>query len=627
MTTLRSRFSVLLVASLGVAVLPVASTDAVAAPGLSGIDLGTLGGTFSMATAVNESGRTVGWSYTGTGASHAFSWTSLTGMIDIGTLGGDYAVAYGVNDGGIVVGRSATGSGAAHAFVWDATNGMTDLGTLGGASSVATKVNSSGAVVGMSDTASGATHSFVWDATNGMTDLGTLGGSTTLVSAINDAGHVVGQSNIANNVNQHGFVWDATNGMTDLGTLGGQTSTASGINASGQISGTSDTDPGAPYINHGYLWTPGVGMADAGSVVSVVGLNNSAQLAGDALATFTTDDAVRWSATAGATMLGVGHASVAINNSGEIAGGVLQGFVVDRFDGVTYLAGPVPADFTAVNDLNDAGQAVGYWADNPEPWFSGNGHAMLWTRSGSRSLSVAGASIVEGDSGKRTVSATVTMSTPSPSTVTVHFSVVQRGYGPAGTFADGFDDFKQRFPGGTLTFKPQLATGLTKTSAVVTANVVGDLAIEGSEHFEVVLDHVTGPAILGTSQVPMTILDDDLGTGAEVSVGDSSIWEGDSGTKNTVQIPITLRTAATSPMTVRVTLGGGTATAGNDFTGAITRTVKFPIGAAVRQISITVPPDLIAEGDETIFVTLSAPTIGLSIARGTGTVTIRNDDA
>ncbi len=633
MMTFRARGAALLAVALAVAVAPVGPA-AVASPGLSGIDLGTLGGSYSTATAVNESGQVAGWSYTASGATHAFSWTSGGGMVDIGTLGGSYAVAYALNDTGTVVGQSTTAAGDAHAYTWDVVNGMTDLGTLGGPDSVATAVNASGSVIGYSDAVSGFPHAFVWDTVNGMTDLGTLGGTSSWSEGINAAGTVAGQAFTATGAT-HAFVWDTVNGMTDLGTLGGETSGASGINSAGQVAGVSDTVAGVGYANHAYLWTPGFGMADAGATMtSVAGVNDAGELGGSGPGYSNLTDAVRWSAAGGTTMLGVGSTTFgvgvsaeAINTSGQVAGGGVRGYVTDRFGGASYLVGPTSTDLTAVKDLNDAGQAVGYWADNPEPWFSGSGHAMLWTTSATRSLSVAGATVVEGDSGTRTVKATVTMSTPSPSTVTVHYTVVQTGYGPPGSFGTAGADFKQRLPGGTLTFKPLTATGFTRTSALISATVYGDVGTEGTEHFEVVLDTPTGPAILGPSQAPVTILDDDPGSGAEVSVGDASLWEGDSGTKNPVNIPITLRTAATSPMTVLVTVAGGSATAGSDYVTAVTRTVKFPIGASSRQISINVVPDASTEGDETISVTLSAPTAGLTIARGSGSITIQNDDA
>src|SRR5262245_5331753 len=68
------------------------------------IDLGTLGGT-SEALAINDSGQIVGGSLIGPqGPEHAFSWTPAGGMIDLGTLGGNFARAYAVNASGQVVG-------------------------------------------------------------------------------------------------------------------------------------------------------------------------------------------------------------------------------------------------------------------------------------------------------------------------------------------------------------------------------------------------------------------------------------------------------------------------------------------------------------------------------------------
>ena len=53
------------------------------------VDLGTLGGVYSRAAAVNDSGQVVGYSCYGAACdSHAFSWTQAGGMVDLGTLGG-----------------------------------------------------------------------------------------------------------------------------------------------------------------------------------------------------------------------------------------------------------------------------------------------------------------------------------------------------------------------------------------------------------------------------------------------------------------------------------------------------------------------------------------------------------
>jgi len=95
------------------------------------VDLGTLGGADSGASGLNDEGQVVGTSDVldqGASASgvpiiprHAFSWTEECGMTDLGTLGGTVSMAYGVNARGQVVGDSLTGAAdnQIHATLWE----------------------------------------------------------------------------------------------------------------------------------------------------------------------------------------------------------------------------------------------------------------------------------------------------------------------------------------------------------------------------------------------------------------------------------------------------------------------------------------------------------------------------
>ena len=49
-------------------------------------------------------------------------------------------------------------------------------------------------------------------------------------------------------------------------------------------------------------------------------------------------------------------------------------------------------------------------------------------------------------------------------------------------------------------------------------------------------------------------------------------------------------------------------------------------GTTSKYLDVLAYPDLTVENDETAMITLSDPTGGLSIGRGTGTLTIQNDD-
>src|SRR5438477_9429202 len=73
-------------------------------------DLGTLGGTASSATAINNNGQVVGYSSLADGSTHAFLY-SAGAMVDLGTLGGATSSPNDINDSGVVVGSSLTSSG------------------------------------------------------------------------------------------------------------------------------------------------------------------------------------------------------------------------------------------------------------------------------------------------------------------------------------------------------------------------------------------------------------------------------------------------------------------------------------------------------------------------------------
>ena len=98
------------------------------AGGFGFVALGTLGGhdtrgRASAGEAVNERGDVAGYSFTSSGARHAFVWTQKGGMKDLGTLGGAESAAMGINAKGDVAGWSLDAAGNRRAVLWTKSGG------------------------------------------------------------------------------------------------------------------------------------------------------------------------------------------------------------------------------------------------------------------------------------------------------------------------------------------------------------------------------------------------------------------------------------------------------------------------------------------------------------------------
>ena len=294
-----------------------AGTQPLAAPTqYNVIDLGTLGGTFSIAYGINDRGEVDGFStIPGDGSTHAFVLKSGV-MIDLGTLGGPNSLSYqGPSNPGQATGLAETsmldpngedfcGFGTnliCLGFSWQ-NSVMTPLATLGGNNAQGGAINNLGQIAGYAENNTSDPNCpspqvlefkpAVW--TNGqIRALPTYPGDPEGGAFwINDRHEVVGASGICAPYDgrygvglapKHALLWRNGTFMVDLGSLGGSFNNAGfAINNVDQIVGASDL-PGDQY-QHAFFWQNGA-MIDMGTlpgdvVSAALGINNRGQAVG-----------------------------------------------------------------------------------------------------------------------------------------------------------------------------------------------------------------------------------------------------------------------------------------------------------------------------------------------------------
>lgn len=226
-------------------------------------------------------------------------------------------------------------------------------------------------------------------------------------------------------------------------------------------------------------------------------------------------------------------------------------------------------------------------------------------------FSIANGTLAEGSAGKSQMVFTVTLSQAATAPVSVGYTTVN------GTAIAG-QDYASVV--GTLTF----AAG--ETAKTVSVDILGDTLVETNETFSLSLSSPTG-ATIAKGQATGTIVNDDIDAQPAVlpaiSIADLSTREGN-GEHNHFMFAVTLDKASSVPVTVQYKTVDGSAAGGVDYT-ASTGTVTFAPGTTSQTIHVDIKGDSVAEADETFTVLLSSP-VSATIADGSGTGTIANDD-
>ena len=271
-----------------------------------------------------------------------------------------------------------------------------------------------------------------------------------------------------------------------------------------------------------------------------------------------------------------------------------------------------PGETSKTVDVLVNGDRIGeydeyFWfkLDTPDYAHLGYNQALGDIQNDEPYISVGGNSIVEGNSGTKTMSFTVSLSNATDAPVTVDYATVD-GSALAGS------DYQAKT--GTVT----IPAGQTTATVDITIN--GDRIGEYDEYFAVNLSNPNG-GMLGSSTGYGTIQDDE----PRISINSPSpISEGNRGTKGLV-FTITLSTKYDQSVTVKYSTSDGSAKAGEDYV-ATSGTVTFAPGETSKTITVLINGDKKKESDEWFAVNLSNASSDALIWYDTGYGTIKNDD-
>ncbi len=206
-------------------------------------------------------------------------------------------------------------------------------------------------------------------------------------------------------------------------------------------------------------------------------------------------------------------------------------------------------------------------------------------------ISIASASITEGDSGTSPLNFTVSLSEAATEQITVHFSTSNGTAVSSGAFADYVAQ-----PDTVVTF------AIGEMSKEIPVQVIGDQFQEGDQTFIVTLSNPSGTNTLGTATATGTILN---GSDSVIGLrlGDVQRLEGNA--TGTVVLKPTLSAPLASNLTLTLSTANGTAVAGSDFTGVAAAPVTILAGETSADFTVTLLGDTAFEATENFFVNLT----------------------
>jgi Ca2+-binding RTX toxin-like protein len=230
------------------------------------------------------------------------------------------------------------------------------------------------------------------------------------------------------------------------------------------------------------------------------------------------------------------------------------------------------------------------------------------------SVSLAGTTITEGQSGASFATLTLSLSSPSSQPVSVNYST-QDGTAQAGS------DYVSS--SNTLNF------AANQTTATLQVPILGDSQVEPNESFKVTLSSPVNATLGSNSSAVVTINNDDQAAVVlpKLSISGVTVKEGNSGS-STVNATVTLSAASSETVSVNYTTQDGTATANSDYIGIPDGSTLYLAPGVTRQtIALNILGDTTVEADETFKLVLSnAGNALLDTVNSSALITLGNDD-
>ena len=346
------------------------------------------------------------------------------------------------------------------------------------------------------------------------------------------------------------------------------TGTSTEVTATDTATGTILDDDGAPAVNLS-VSPPSVGEGASGTTVTVTAAFSTDK-------TLTEDRTVTVSVGGGTATSDTDYEAIS-NLDITIPKGAASGTG-------TFTLRPIQDTAFEGNETIDVAGAAGELTVNGT-------HLTLTDDDGAPAvnLSVSPSSVSEGDAPTTvTVTAALSGSSTFAADTTVRVSV------GGGTATSGTD--YEAIPNLDVT----IAEGAASGTGTFTLRPIQDTAFEGNE----TIDVAGAAGELTVNGTRLTLTDDDGAPAVNLSVSPSSVSEGDAPTTVTVTAVLSGSSAFSTDTTVRVSVGGGTATSGADYEPISNIDITIPKDATSGTGTFTLRPiqDTMVESNATIDV-------------------------